>query len=248
MNRILVLVLLMSLGRFSRAQPSVYSAADTVNPLTWGKIRVAVMAGYTHSHFRGSDLAYLFADRKTNWLPGFHIGLAIHQPLIENFGLRHELIFSQRGAKVGLVDSLQGRYSSSLKAYYLDLYPLSLTYQQAGFQAFIGPYLSVLSRATFQRMGENGKLKTDQSVFGSAGNREGEKEQKYLQKLDFGFAVGLEYYFSKAFSLGLRYQHGFADIFQYANSYTNGDAKVDNIRIFNRSVMLSMGYVFSNGR
>lgn len=75
---------------------------------------------------------------------------------------------------------------------------------------------------------------------GEGGNDE--SKQKYLQKFDFGFNVGIEYQFSFGLLVGLKYTHGLTDIFQYANSYTFDDPKTGNIKIFNRSFLFSLGY------
>ncbi|MFN3918629.1 MAG: PorT family protein, partial [Flavobacteriales bacterium] len=93
---------------------------------------------------------------------------------------------------------------------------------------------------------ELGNFYIDKSIFGDAGNDESEK--KYLQKFDFGLNAGIEYQFPFGLLIGAKYTHGFTDLFQYANSYTLGDIKTDNIKIYNRSVMFSIGYVFSRKR
>ena len=208
-----------------------------------GKVAFGLKAGYTNSNLYGSEIDYIFADNKTDWLSGFHAGIVVNTQVNNYFWLKYELIFNQRGAGVIISDSFNGSYSSKMKTYYLDLYPVSPTFHFKGLQIYAGPYLSTLTAATIQRKDELGNFYRDKSIFGDAGNDESEK--KYLQKFDFGFNAGIEYQFQFGLLIGAKYTHGFTDLFQYANSYTLEDTKTDNIKICNRSVMFSIGYVFS---
>lgn len=207
-----------------------------------GKVTFGLKAGYTHSNLYGSEIDYIFADNKADWLPGFHAGIFINSQLSKYFWLKHELIFSQRGAGITLSDSINGPFPSQLKTYYVDLYPINLCFHIKGLQIYSGPYISALTHASIQRKDINGNLFNDNSIFGDPGNREGDNENKYLQKFDFGVNAGIEYQFPFGVILGVKYNHGFTDIFQYANSYTNGDTKLDNIKIYNRSLLFSIGY------
>jgi hypothetical protein len=209
-----------------------------------GKVTFGFKAGYTHSNLYGNELDYIFASSKTNWLPSFHAGFIVNTQWGKYFWLKHELLVNQRGAKVSLSDSAHGDYHSNLKMLYLDLHPVSPAFHIKGFQIYAGPYVSALTHACIQRKDENGKLFNDKSIFGDAGNSEGEGENKYLQKFDFGLNAGIEYQFPFGLLIGIKYNHGFTDIFQYANSYTNGDTKVDNIKIYNKALMVSLGYSF----
>lgn len=209
-----------------------------------GNVTFGLKAGYTHSNLYGNEIDYIFADSKTTALPSFHAGIVVNSQIGEYFWLKHELLLNQRGAGVSLNDSINGNYTSTLKMLYLDLYPISPTFHYKGFQIYAGPYVSALTHASIQRKDENGKLFNDKSIFGDAGNSEGDGENKYLQKFDFGLNTGIEYQFPFGLLIGIKYNHGFTDIFQYANSYTNGDTKVDNIKIYNKALMVSLGYSF----
>ncbi|MCS6819738.1 MAG: porin family protein [Chitinophagales bacterium] len=209
-----------------------------------GLVMFGIKAGYSHSNLYGKEIDYIFANNKTEWLPGFHAGLMVNASLNKFLGLKHELLFSMRGARVNLPDSIHGPYSSSLKTYYLDLYPVSPTFHFKGFQLYAGPYVSLLTAASIQRKNETGNLFNDRTIFGTPGNRESENENKYLQKFDFGIHAGIEYQFQFGLFIGAKYVRGFTDIFQYANSYTFDDPKVDNIRIFTQTLMISAGYCF----
>lgn len=70
------------------------------------------------------------------------------------------------------------------------------------------------------------------------------KKSRYLQKFDFGVNIGAQYQIKQNLAVELKYTHGFLDLFQYANSYTNEDSKNDKIKIFNRGFMASVAYSF----
>jgi hypothetical protein len=207
-----------------------------------GSVTFALKAGYTHGNFYGKEIDYIFAEGTTKWISGFNAGMLVNSKVSKYFWLKHELIFSRRGAVVALFDSLNGNYSSKLKTYYLDLYPLNPTFHYKGFQLYGGPYISLLTHANIQRKNENGVLFNETSIFGDASQFE--DNSKYLQKFDFGMNFGIEYQFSSGLLIGAKYKHGFTDIFQYANSYTLDDPKTTPIKIYNRAFWVSVGYSF----
>jgi hypothetical protein len=205
-----------------------------------GSVTFSLKVGYTQGNFYGNEVDYIFAEGTTKWISGFHAGVLVNTKVSKSFWFKHELIFSQRGAVVMLSDSLNGNYSSKLKTYYLDLYPLNPTFHYKGFQLYGGPYISLLTHANIQRKDENGVLFNDKSIFGDASQFE--ENSKYLQKLDFGMNFGIEYQFPFGLLIGAKYNYGFTDIFQYANSYTLDDPKTTPIKIYNRAFLFSVGY------
>lgn len=207
-----------------------------------GKVTFGVKAGYTQSNLYGSEIDYIFADNKTTSLPSFQLGIVVNSQVGKYFWLKHELLLNQRGAGVSLTDSVNGDYTSKLKMLYVDLFPISPTFHFKGFQIYAGPYVSLLADASIKRKDESGNYFNDTSIFGDAGNNE--SKSKYLQKFDFGLNAGIEYQFPFGLLIGAKYTLGFTDIFQYSNSYTLGDSKVDDIKIYNRALMFSLGYSF----
>ncbi|MCS6832399.1 MAG: PorT family protein [Flammeovirgaceae bacterium] len=226
------------------------TASDTVdyekdfreNVARHGRIAIGLKAGYSLTNLYGKEIAYLFASPRTQWLGGFHAGVLVNAKLRESFWLKHELLFLQKGASVTLTDDINGSYASTLKAYYLEWHPLSPTFHYKGWQGYFGPYIGTVTAAHITRKDDSGKSYQDKSIFGDESNFE--KEKKYLQKFDFGFAAGIEYQFSFGLLLGAKYTHGLTDIFQYANSYTLEDTKHDKINIHHRSILFSVGYLF----
>lgn len=210
-----------------------------------GRVVFGIKAGFTYSNIYGSDITYIFADGKTNYQSAFHIGISVDSKLREYFWLKHELLFNQNGAGVLLSDSINGTYSSQLKTYYLQLFPISPTFHIKGFQLYVGPYISTLLDAKIQRKNASGEFYNDHSIFGDASQFE--NKSKYLQKFDFGIAAGIEYQFPFGLSIGAKYTHGFTEIFQYANSYTLNDTKRE-IKIYNQGIQFSLGYSFNGKR
>ena len=204
---------------------------------TWG-----VSAGVNYNNLFGKELDYIFANKQTDYKLGFHAGVFVNSPLGKGFGFRNELLFSLRRAGVYLSDEDEKEYSANFSRSYIDLMPFNLSFEKGGFQVYAGPYVSSLLSAYVNRQGEDGKIYKDKSIYGDPENEE--TESRYLQKFDFGVNVGFGYRFGDKFRVGLRYMHGFTDIFQYANSYTNEDTKTNSIKIFNRGFNLTCGFNF----
>lgn len=249
MKKIIMVLMAVALCSitYAQSQPEpALSLTDTLSDkqLLNGKVTWGLKAGWNYTNLYGKEIDYVFASNKTEYQSGFHAGLYVDTRLSKHFGLKHELLFSQKRIGVSLTDTNYGDYGSKLTMSYVDLMPASLTFHAGGFQLYAGAYVSALLNANVQRMDENGRMFKDKSIFGNPENDE--TETRYLQKFDFGANVGLEYCFDFGISIGARYTHGFTDIFQYANSYTNEDTKTDNIKIYNKRFMVSIGYKLSN--
>lgn len=228
---------------FGLISVNAFAQSEIENPKSEiGNLQFGIKAGWNYSNLYGKEIDYVFADGKTEYQSGFHVGIFVDTRMSKYFGLKHELLFSQKRIGVSLTDANDEMYKSKLTTSYLDLMPASLTFQVGSFQLYAGPYISALLNANVQRIGENGNIYKDKSIFGTPDNDE--TETHYLQKFDFGANLGLEYRFDFGLSVGAKYTHGFTNIFQYANSYTNGDTKTDNIKIYNRGWMVSIGYAF----
>jgi hypothetical protein len=207
-----------------------------------GNLSFGLKAGFTQSNIFGSEIQYIFAERKTNTIQSFHAGMVVNSMIGKFFWLKHELLLIQKGAGVTMHDSINGNYSSSLKMLSLNLFPFSPAFHYKGFQLYAGPYISNLINASIIRKDSLGKSFNDKSIYGGGGQFEDKK--KYLQKFDFGINAGIEYQFPFGLLIGAKYTHGFTDIFQYANSYTFHDPKTSNIKIYNRALLFSVGYSF----
>lgn len=244
----IVIILIIILGQqFSYAQTifenNNSSKTDTLelntNRVSWG-----VKAGFNYYNLYGKERDFIFASSETKFKPGFHAGIFVNTKISRNIGLTHELIFEQRRVGVSYKDTNKNIYNSIINSSYIDIIPANINYQLSRFKVYAGPYVSVLVAASTQRKDENGNLFRDKSIFGDAANDE--KTSYYLQKFDFGVNLGVDYQIKDRWSIGLRYSHGFTDLFQNANNSANGNTKKDKIKIYNRGFMLSLAYDLSN--
>lgn len=243
MKRILVLLTFMLLVNLSVGQASDvgYHSVKGATYTDTYKIDWGIKAGLDYSNLFGTDVDYIFFDKKTSFQPGFHGGFFVKNHLAKYFALGHELQYKLTRSGVHMSDSVHAPYNSNLTLHYLELAPIHLHFQVNGFSVFAGPYISALLGAHIQRKDLSGKIFKDKSIFG--GPDIDESEEKYLQKIDFGMSAGIEYQFRSNFLIGFRYTQGWIDLFQYANSYDLGDER-NRFHIKKRSLELSVGYAF----
>lgn len=233
-------IFLMIWGQsFFYAQTTSIDSLMDNNRISWG-----TKVGLNTYNFYGKETDYIFASSNTQFRPGFHAGIFVNTKIGNHWGLTHELIFNLRRVGVTYRDSNNNTYHSTVNSSYIDIVPAHLNYQlpESRFNFFAGPYVSVLVAANTQRKDENGKLYRDRSIFGDADNDE--SKSYYLQKFDFGMHLGIEYQLKDRWSVGLRYTHGFTDLYQNSNSSANGNIKRDKIKIYNRGFLLSLAYNF----
>lgn len=203
------------------------------------KTKLGIKIGYTHSSYYGDDLAFLSTNGESYPLSGYYIAIAANSTIGNHFWLKHELGFQQAGSKVMLGAQGNNAYKAPLKMYALQLLPVSPTLYLKGFQVYAGPYVSLLTAASILRKDSMDNDFKDNSIFGD-GKEEGE-ENKYLQKFDFGFGIGMEYEWSFGLNIGARYTKGVVPIFDKANANTFEGAK-PSIEIYNQVWSFSIGY------
>ncbi|ASK29242.1 hypothetical protein CEY12_03590 [Chryseobacterium sp. T16E-39] len=249
MKKTLIILILLLEGHFLYAQ-TTHENTDTLkintqelnpNRVTWG-----VKAGINTYNLYGKERDFIFANSDTRFKLGFFAGIFVNTNITRNIGLTHELIFNQRRVGVTYKDAADNTYSSTINSSYIDIVPANINYQLSGFRFYAGPYVSMLLAASTKRKDENGIFFKDKSIFGDATNDE--SKGYYLQKFDFGMNLGVDYQLKDRWSVGIRYTHGFTDLFQNANSSANGNAKKDKIKIYNRGLMLSLAYDLSSKR
>ena len=185
-----------------------------------------IKAGYQQTDLHGKAIELLSIDGDTKALNSFMIGLSYHSEISNYFSLMHELNFNMHGAEVQLNDDINGTYNSTLKMNSLQLQPLNFTFRIKGLQIYLGPYTSALLNASIIRKDERGHTYKDKTIFGTSD--EETEENKYLQKIDFGATAGLSYEFNKTISLGIRYNHGLAPLF-------DNTTEQKSIKIYNKS-------------
>lgn len=246
MRKILIILITIIGGQLSYAQTTTEDNFNDNQDLNSNTMSWGVKAGVNFYNFYGKERDYIFASSATKFKPGFQAGVFVNTKIGKNLGLTHELMFNQRRVGVSYEDTANQNYNSVVNSSYIDLIPANISYQLSVFKFYAGPYVSMLVAANTKRKDENGNLVRDSSIFGDAKNDE--SKSYYLQKFDFGMNLGIDYQLKNSFSIGLRYTHGFTDLFQNANSSANGNTKTDKIKIYNRGFMLSLAYDLTNFR
>ncbi len=206
---------------------------------TSGRTHWGIKAGYTAAQLKGRDLSRLSNGGDATSLKSFHVGLTLNSELSTHFWLKHDLLFYRQGGIVSLKDDQGETYKSKLVINTFTLMPISPTFQYKGIQLYAGPYISFVSNASIQRKDENGNLYKDSSFFGTP-----EQPSNYAQKMDFGAVAGLEYEFPFGLNVGVRFQRGFVNIIENANSIDENGTVTPQTKIRNQSLSFSLGYTF----
>ncbi len=201
-------------------------------------VALEIQGGLIVSTIRGEDWSFVFEGKPKQALR-YCLGISLRIPMGRNFGIRHELAFSTRGANVGLFDSVTlQRYRSSLKSAYIDLRPILLFLDYKGLEAYGGPCFSALASASIQRQDSAGSSVAGRTLFGK-GDDNGQ-DDPYLQKLDFALVAGMRYRFSFGVSLGASYRFGLVPLYDLANSAAFGFSKTA-YRLYNEELAFTLG-------
>lgn len=180
------------------ALPGVtFAQASTSEPT-----RIGLLAGINSATVGGPDADD--AERRS----GFIGGLTVFKPLRNGWGIRPELLYSQKGAKAPLdaEDAVTG--SATVKLDYIDI-PLLLQYEattESGVrpQVYVGPSLGIKARCRIE--GSGGGI----SVGMDCDEAEVEINSTEIAGIiGGGLAVPLG---NRYLSVGVRYQHGFSDV------------------------------------
>lgn len=176
-----------------------------------------VKAGLNLSIFSAS------INSESSWLPGFHIGCYLQQPLSEKIFFRPELYYSIQGQKDEYIQPPNGPSlgKTTTKLSYLNV-PLLFEFgNKVSFQA--GPQLGILLSAT-----ESGTIL----------NQQIDDDLKEIMKgIDFSLAVGTGIRLGEDVSLGARLNLGLSELFD-----DSGDGDFPSIK--NRVFHFYLGYRF----
>jgi len=145
-------------------------------------ISLGLKAGGTYSSFVGEN-----ADNSKS-IFGFHAGGFVNIGLTKLFAFQPELLYSQKGDKVGSSEGIT-------RLSYLDI-PLAFHVNANGLFFEAGPQVGVLLGAKYK----NGGFSTDQKGL--------------YNDFDFGYLVGLGYQRKTGPGIGLRYNGGFTNVAQ----------------------------------
>jgi hypothetical protein len=197
-----------------------------------GGVSLGIKVGYNKPQLRGSDVNSEFPSPTSSWTPNFLIGLSANSRTSKYFWLKHDVFYAQR--YMTLQESGNGvTYSSKFKRHYIDIYPISPTFQYKGLQIFAGPYLGILMNASIQRKNSGGQL-YDSSFYGN-----GTQNSNYAQKFDYGYTAGIEYEFPFGVNIGFRYTRGFVPLIEKAVL-----PPVPQKSIYNNFTTFTIGYSF----
>jgi hypothetical protein len=196
--------------------------------------RVGIKAGVGLSTLTGND-----ANNFKNQF-GFQAGIMADIPLTSLLAFHPELLYSQKGAKIGGSGSYAAggalyavSQDGKLRLGYLDL-PLLLRLKAAGAFFELGPQVGLLlsrqldNTATTEitYAGGTGSSITRQNVSNSSTDG--------ARKLDIGYVLGVGYRLPQGLELGLRYNGGLAKL-------AEGDSAP---KIYNSVFQFQVGYLF----
>ncbi|MBN9383935.1 MAG: outer membrane beta-barrel protein [Chitinophagaceae bacterium] len=231
LHKILPVFLLVCLCEITFGQQDSSSIANLIAArinTTFG-----LKAGYTTNWLKGDDIHFLSPAGKTVPLQGFFASIAIYTRLTEHFGLSSEISIAQSGAVLRIKDSLSGKqFDSKFKSLYLTVQPLSPTLYYKKLRIHAGLFASALIRSSIERMGPNGDIYVDKSIFGNAVSPGG-----YRQKYDAGFVAGVEYECKNGITIGTFFKRGFVPVME--------DTRLQQQwKIYNQSLIFHVGFHF----
>lgn len=180
-----------------------------VSAMANAQARIGLKAGASLTTFGGADADVLF---KTANKFGFNGGLVANLPLGDVLSVQPEVLFSMKGAQADANSKV--KYNLN----YIDI-PVMLQYNADGLFFEAGPQLGFLA---------SGKL-TDGTT--DIDIKDG------LNKVDFGYAVGLGYKLESGPMVGLRYNGGITSIDKEESGTTAA-------KIRNNAFQLYVGYMF----
>jgi len=207
-----------------------------------GNTTFAIKAGWLQSTLKGSDAKLLTTDGKINKKNDFFVGVSVDNSLGKYFGLKHELFYQSYGAKFNrsMNDEV---FEATLEMHSFRLNPISPTLKLGGLQVYAGPYINMLLYSSITAIDEEGNIYKDHSIFGSADNDQA--NQPYLQKMDYGINVGIEYQFNFGLLVGVQYNRGFASLFDNSNAFgIDENAGRKNLKVYNENLGVYLGYRF----
>jgi hypothetical protein len=189
--------------------------------------------GYTENWLKGDGVHELSPAGKTASLPGMFASLTIYTRLTEHFGLSSDISIVKSGAMLRMQDSLTSKqFDSKFKSLYLTVQPLSPTFYFNRWRIHAGLFASALISASVDRMGANGKIYSDKSIFGNA-----KSPGDYRQKYDAGIAAGVEYEFNNGITIGASFKRGFVPVME--------DTRLQQQwKIYNQSLIFHVGFRF----
>ncbi|MCY4780725.1 porin family protein [Sphingobacterium sp. UT-1RO-CII-1] len=202
---------------------SAFLSYGQTDGIEWG-----MFGGVNYSGLMGSGLKEFAIDGKSRAAIGLDVGLRLKQPLGDRWGFRHEVGFNMLNTKVELKE--KEAYTSQLRRMTVVVSPVNMVHRWRNLSLYGGPYFGFLTGASIQRLGSDGKKYRDKDIYGTA-----ELEGDYMQKLDIGVKVGVDFSFSRLLGVTLQFARGIAPIMENAESK-------NQLSIYNQSGSIMLYY------
>ncbi|MBS7232213.1 PorT family protein [Flavobacterium psychroterrae] len=190
------------------------------------KVKIGLKAGLNISNL-AIDESELNSSGKT----GFTAGIMVEIPIVKNFSLQPEVLYSQQGTKSSFFDPdvTNSNYKSTIDLNYLNIPVMLKYYVLKGLSVQAGPQIGILLKA-------NNKY---QDNFLGYENQESFNLKDYSSGIDTSVNFGLGYQFKDKFYTDLRYNISYSNVFKEgdANHFINSDMK-------NRVFQVTVGYFF----
>ncbi|MBE8724086.1 porin family protein [Flavobacterium hungaricum] len=190
------------------------------------KVKMGIKAGLNLS-----TLTYDENELNSSEKTGFTAGIMVEIPVVKNFSLQPELLYSQQGTKTSFSDPdvTNSNYNGTLKLNYLNIPVMLKYYLIQGLSVQAGPQIGILLKA-------NNKY---QDNFLGYENKESLNLKEYSSGIDTSVNFGLGYQFKEKFYADLRYNISYSNVFKKGdvNHFISNDMK-------NRVFQITIGYFF----
>lgn len=216
------------------------SAQNSTEPET-PKTQFNIKIGVLQSMLSGADKSFLAVDGKMKNYFNYAIGIGIDNPIGQNWILKHEVFFQNNGAKFKR-EQTDRIYSSKLVMHSIRINPISVGYSTNRFVFYAGPYTNILTNASIVSLDNSGNKFKDHSIFGK--RDDDQSRSLYLQNMDFGAILGVEYRFKFGAVLGIQFSQGLVGIFDNAGYYENMEesASTKDPKLQNQTLMIYAGW------
>jgi len=217
--------------------------------VAFSQIRFGIQGGASLNDYRYNISDESVEAQDTKPRGGFNIGLVAEVTLADKLKFQPGLQFTTRGTSFddeGLGDDEYSRSTVN----YLEL-PLNVSYTVLeNVNVFAGPYLAFTLGGTtkdrFSGISEEFDIKP---VSGELKVSEIDASNDYINNFDYGINVGFGYNLSENMNLRLGYTLGlnnmFFDVVDDLDDGFDESLNADEIKVFNRSLSLSLIYFFN---
>lgn len=215
--------------------------AQNTNELESLKTQFNIKVGMLQSTLSGSDKSFLAVNEKMKSYYNYAIGIGVDNPIGNNWVLKHEVFFQNNGSKFKR-KQIGEIYDSKLVMHSVRINPISIGYRTNQFIIFAGPYTNILTNASIVSLNNSGEKYKDHRIFGK--KDDDQSRSLYLQNMDFGAVLGIEYQFKFGAVLGVQFSRGFVSIFDNAGYYENLEEPIStkDPKLYNQTLMIYAGW------